>query len=98
MAAIEGFELTLNAGDVDVAAGSVDGVHVDAATVSTDTGSAEVGLIVVESGAIQTGLVALSAQTEAQTVVGSATGDGADTLSAPELAHRGRNAPVSADE
>lgn len=93
MAAIEGFDLSINTGDLVVTAGMVNGVHVagatlDGAALSDGTAYATVS----ESGG---SLTLLNEVTAGRVAVGSCT-IASGVCSAPVFTGRGRTVPASA--
>lgn len=93
MAALEGFELTVDTGNVSSTAGLVNETHVDGDTALDPTGLTDgtVYVCVPEAGG------SLSVEEEVpdgSVAVGSAT-HSSGTVSAVSYEHRGRTAPVS---
>ena len=94
MAAIEGFEVSLSAGDLVVDHGMVDGVHVDGATLDGNGLADGLAYAVVRAGSLA--IITASGLLSSDVVVASCT-MATDACTLEELTGRGSDAPVSAD-
>ena len=94
MAAIEGFDLSVNSGDADVSDGMVDGVAVESATLDAAALADGNALIVLQNGSLA--IIEEANHAAGEVVLGSAT-IATGAVTAVSMAGRGQDAPVSAD-